>query len=390
AMSEIKKPLAGGSLRAHAARDFHRGFQTKNLVKGAAGGARGVDYQDHDAEYLERRAKSVEAQGGATAKAQEVGEQNAALKERMAQVQSATAQAERNPAEVVLTDLVQAPRDKVEVEDKPQDERRRPKLRPRQESEEPTDQPSAELAAPENELLVEPNSPAHEQHLLSSIAKVLQDPTAEHRVFGALVLQDPAQMRQSLGTPSRVAKHLLVLAGRLIERGQERPGVVEYLARTFLALGPEFGGRAFKDFSGSIGIGSIYPLEVREKIIEIDDRFLPTTKCRFTSGRRILQGRVKEMITIEYPEELRITSFAVKGGGRSGYQLAPLAEKGKYGLRLFQPGEYRLLLLGVDAMGFERMEELKVMVTAAEEPKPAAPAPQAGGLRRATRFNFSK
>jgi hypothetical protein len=361
-MSDVKRPPQ--ALRAHAARDFYRGFMTKNLVKGAGGGARGVDYQDFEADFRDRQAREKSGVDQDT-------------EQRVAAAESSRQQAERDASEVVLVDAVQAPTEKHNPLNPIKGEEKRKKQQPgAQQDQESSQGEGAEEA--DTDLLGEAYDHAHEQHLLNSITKILADPTAEHRVFGALVLQDPEQMRKTLGTPIRVAKHLLVLAGRLMERGQTREQVVDYLAQTLLKLGPGFGGRAFKDFSHSIGIGSIYPLEVHEKLVQVDDKFLSTLKCRFTNGKRILQGKVKDVVVIEYPEDLVITGFAVKGGSRHGYQLAPLKEKGKHGLRFFHPGEYRVLLTGVDPMGFERLEEIRITVTgeAAVQPSKLGVTPE--------------
>ena len=367
-MNDVKRPPQ--ALRAHAARDFYRGFMTKNVVKGAGGGARGVDYQDTEADFKDRLSR------------EKGGVDDEAMQRVAAAATADQQQSERNASEVVLYDLVQNPTEKSNPVDAVQEDERRKKQKWSGPGAPPEKKEDEEAAPEEAELLGEAYDEAHEKHLLNSITKVLADPTEEHRVLGALVLQDPEQMRKTLGTPIRVAKHLLVLAGRLMERGQSRDQVVDYLAQTILKLGSEFGGRAFKDFSFNIGIGSIYPLEVHEKLVQVDDKFLATVKCRFTTSKRMLQGKVKETIVIEYPEELVITGFAVKGGSKHGYQLAPLKEKGKHGLRFFQPGEYRVLLTGIDPMGFERLEEIRVTITGESTVQASKPGAGAEGPRR--------
>lgn len=362
-MSEIKRPPP--ALRSHAARDFHRGFMTKNLVKGAAGGARGVDFQDPEADFKERLEKAGPTKEGGGADAAQVDREAAA-----AQAQAAS-QAAAN-AELQAQQEAQLPKDRVETQHHTPDEERKKKklvLNP----DDPSQDHREKTEVPDEELLADADSEEDRAQKLETITRLLHDATQERRVFGALVLQDPETMRKVLGSPIRVAKHLLVLAGRLLEQGKPRAETVEYVAKTFLTLGGEFGRRAFRDFSGSIGIGAVYPLEVHERLVLLDDNFLPTVKCRFTSGKRILTGKVKEAMVLEYPEDMRITAFAIKGGGRVGYQLAPLREPGRYGLRMFMPGEFRVLVMGVDSMGFERLEEIRLQVTG-DAPVVAAPA----------------
>jgi len=372
-LNDIKRPAPQGgaeSLGAHSARDFNRGFMTKNIIKGAGGGARGVDFQDAEADFLSRGEKP--AAGGPV-----VAEAQASPQGNDAEARALAAQNAERLAQELAAEFAQLQRDKVETPQEYKDEEKKKKKLALREENHNSENEAA--AIPDEEVLAEPVDDDHRAHLLANIARLLQDPTAERRVLGALALTDPEQMRKTLGSPVRVAKHLLVLAGRMLkEKEKERGYVVEYLANTFLALGPEFGKRAFKDFSGAIGIGSIYPLEVHERLLLTDDKFLPTLKCRFTSGRRVLKGMVREMILLEYPADMRITEFGVKGGCKTGYQLTPLKERGKYGLKLFEPGEFRLLMLGVDTMGFERLEELRIQV----EPNPVAAVPKPGAPKK--------
>lgn len=374
-MSDVKRPLANGFMHAHAARDFHRGFATKNVVKGAGGGARGVDFQDTEADFKER----LEKAGPATSTGMQDKDAASSADDAQSATQAAMSQAAQDAAnaEAVVVDA-QLQRDKIETPQEIKDEEKKRKKLILKDDDHREEQ--AEIAAlPDEEITGEPEGDAQRAQMLHNIQRLLQDPTQERRAFGAFVLTEPELMRKTLGTPVRVAKHLLVLSSRMLkEKQQERGHVVDYLAGTFVALGPDFGRRAFKDFSANIGIGSIYPLEVHEKLILVQDNFLPTTKCRFTSGKRMLTTKVKVPIVLEYPEDIRITEFAVKGGSKSGYQLAPMKEKGKYGLKLFEVGEFRVLMLGIDTMGFQRLEEIRITV----EPNPALGLPKPSGPKR--------
>ncbi|MBI5497979.1 MAG: hypothetical protein HY904_23450 [Deltaproteobacteria bacterium] len=382
-MTDIKRPPpspSAGGLHGHAKRDFFRGAMTKHLVKGAAGGARGVDYQDFEAENRERAAnapRTASATGPDAVGAADGDGGGGRQQQQQAQ----------GTSDFINYDAVQAPvvKDGTPAALK-EEEKKKKKLQ--QQQHDPDKEGSGEDAeAGGVDVLAEPNGALHHQQILSSIARLLADPNTERQVYGAFLLMDPEQMKKTLGTPIRVAKHLLVLADRMVQRGQPRTDVLDYVAGTFLKLGPEFGKRAFSDYSRNIGIGSIYPLEVREKLVLADDKFLPTLKCRFTSSKRMLAGKVKETIVLQYPDDVTITEFAVKGGTRKGYQLVPMKEKGKHGLRFFEPGPYQVLIMSTDPMGFERMEEIRVEVTGVVE-KPAAANP--GVPRPTARFSFDR
>lgn len=367
-MAEMKPPGAQG-LHGHALRDFYRGAMTKNLVKGADGGARGVDFQDLEGENKDKEANK--AKGGSAQSS--ASKRRSPAQEKQAQESGATPE---NILQEMLAANQLAKTESTVQEVESQDQRQQKKKSVTQQAREDSQQhqDDADPAATDgatSELMADPTDAAHQASILQSIAKLLADPTTERRAFGAMALTDPELMKKTLGSPVRVAKHLLVLSSRMVEQGRPREDVLNYLTQTFLALGTDFGKRAFKDFSVNIGIGTFYPLEIRERLLLADDDFLPTIKCRFTSTRRMLATKVKEMVVLEYPEDMTLTEFAVKGGTRNGYVLAPLKEKGKHGLRFFEPGEYKVLLMGHDAMGIERMEEIKVDVTGASTARPA-------------------
>ncbi len=378
-MSDVKRNNGPAGLHAHAKRDYFRGYQTKNMIKGAGGGARGVDFQDFEAENKDKDANTPKS--GQQQQAQ--GSRKKSTAEHKQEQHAGGAIPENIIAEMLASQQQQKVDAAVnEISDRDPDHQKKKQQQQQQHQEQPeqdtpqTTKPEETWQAPApaaNVDVAPANDPVHHQAVLSSIAKMLADPNLERQVYGAFSMTQPEHMKKTLGTPVRVAKHLLVLSSRMLEKGDPRPGVVEYLAGTFLALGPEFGRRAFKDFSVNIGIGSIYPLEVREKLIALNEGFLPTMKCRFTASKRVLQAKVKQAIVLEYPEDMIIKEFAVKGGTRQGYQLAPLKEKGKHGLRFFVPGTFAVLLLGTDAMGMERLEEIKVEV-AADAAAVAAPA----------------
>jgi hypothetical protein len=373
-MADVKQPrfVAPDHRTAHSLRDFQRGFQTKNMVKGAAGGARGVDFQDHEAEFMDRvkdgKAAAVGGAGGGSGAGAESRAEVLAQQVAAAQAQSSDTSAVV-PTDVVQPQFVQR-QDKVEVKEDPK-KRKFTGSEQRKEEDQPDESQLEEL------FDSVPTGAAEREHLQKVIERLLQDPMHERRAFGALFLTQPEDIKRVMGTPVRAAKHLLMLASRMVAHQRPREEVVNYLAETFIAFGHEFGRRAFKDFSVNVGIGSVYPLEVRERCVAINEDFLPTTtRVRFTSSKRWLQGKIKETLVLEYPEELVITEFAVKGGTRPGYQLVPMKQKGKHGLRFFVPGEYLVLLLCQDALGFERLEQVKVTVEGVVDQPKSAVAPR--------------
>jgi len=382
-MADVRAPGAQG-LHGHALRDFYRGAQTKNLIKGADGGARGVDFQDLEGENKDKEANKAAkggAQGSATRRrspAQERAQEGGQTPENILQEMLAANQ------QAKVDSTVQ------EVESQDQKDKKRKHPQPHQPTEDPeSEEGPASTDGATVELLQEPSDDAHQASILSSISRLLADPSTERKAFGALALTNPELIKKTLGSPVRVAKHLLVLSSRMVEQGRPRDDVLGYLTSTFLALGTDFGKRTFKDFSVNIGIGTFYPLEIRERLLLANEDFLPTIKCRFTSSRRLMAAKVKETIVLEYPEDMTITEFAVKGGTRKGYVLAPLKEKGKHGLRFFVPGEYKVLIMGHDPRGIERMEEIKIDVAAADvaAPPPVAKAPTAA---QPARFSFDR
>lgn len=385
-MSDVKH--TPGGRHAHSLRDFNRGFQTKNVVKGAGGGARGVDFQDTAGEFLDRINNPGNATEGDPQQSSRPKAPHAEALQQVAATKAAASSAAVDPSLVVPVDTVQvqmaAQASKAEIKDDPKKQKFTGEQR-RDDEPLPTDE---EIEALLEEEPAGENAEAAREHTLSVIARLLADPMTERKAFGAVALTNAEEIKSLMGTPVRCAKHLLVLAGRMLKRGQPREDVLNYLASTFVAFGEDFGRRAFKDYSQNIGIGLVYPLEVRERLVLAHEDFLTTLKCRFTSGRRMLSGRARDVIILEYPEDLMITEFAVKGGSRAGYQLAPMKAKNKHGLRLFEAGEYRVLLMGVDAHGFERMEEIRITV----EPAPEVARPKGPIARplppRPKRFSF--
>jgi hypothetical protein len=184
------------------------------------------------------------------------------------------------------------------------------------------------------------------------------------RIYGTLRLLDPADMRAGLGTPLRVARHLRVVADRMLASGQfSRDEVLQYLTGCFVNLGRDFGGSALRSFAFSVGISAIYPLEVIAHATKVIPEFLPrTTLAPFVTGRKRRRLKAGKVSTLSCDPAIKITGFALKGGGEPGYQFAPRQQPGEFALCVLTPGYYTLLLMGLDAYGLERVQELRLAV----------------------------
>lgn len=377
----------------HSFRDFARGFQTKNLVKGMNGGTRGVDFQDDNAEAIERfeRAaaeRSSSARAGAVTAVADVGggdsfdnvdaapDFSLVVPDVGAQEKSEDTRRRRLEAERIKKKIKRAWDDQDEEADPDEDEE------------------DDEDAAPEDVPDDAPDSPfatrvidrALRRAQADVIEQLLQDPSVELRVYGTLRLQQPEEMRRALGTPLRVARHLNVLARRLLTLdGARRPTVVAYLASCMRALGPGFGQSVLSSFSAGVGIGEVYPLEVIDSLLLMDPHFVPNLSrgAFLTSSPRVeLFEGVAGLV--QAPPDMKVTAFALKGGGNVGYEFFPATEPGAFHLLLDTAGRYRLLLRGVHADKRELLQEIRVNVrperraTSRDVPVPAeAPAPAA-------------
>lgn len=380
----------------HSARDFNRGLQTKNLVKGAAGGARGVDYQDHDAEYLERRDSSAAQNAksaAATAKTHQAVQQ-AQVKEVLKQQEIAatgvpggtpdSADDQFDPRMIlnhnaVTKETPEQQRQKLEAE-----KLKKKLLDPNAPDD---DDESDEEGAPDDEAAADDTpeegptvfADAHTDRVMKKasadiVARLLDDPEVELKLYGTLAMRSAEDIKEAFRTPLRVARHLNVLARRLTDGREGRPAAVRAIADTILELGPVFGRRVLSSFQAGVGIGEVYPLEVLEDIVLRSPRFVPHVKLApFLQTPPRVQGTEGEPLEVRCDPALKITAFALKGGGYPGYAFEPAPEPGCFSLLVDTAGRYQLLLLGVDAQKNEALQELRVHV------KPAGKTPLARG-----------
>jgi len=252
----------------HAARDLRRGFMTKHIVKGAAGGTRGVDYQDFDAEYLEKRDGSDALNARASNK--EAALATRLMKEAVKAQGSHSEQAKQSgpvggaraidtvdSRQVVNVTASKVETEKVDPKIKLADEKVKRKLLLQNEAEEEEiEHDDDESDANEEDIeWVGPFADHDVDGLLASsnndqILRLIQDPEVEMRIYGTLRLLDPSDMREALGTSLRVARHLRVVAERMLASGEfKRNEIIHYLTGSMINMGKEFGGSAMRAFA---------------------------------------------------------------------------------------------------------------------------------------------
>ena len=365
---------------AHAKRDFVRGLQTKNIVKGAAGGIRGVDYQDRQAEYLERRdgAAAVNLRAGdkETEQANELmrqavnGQAQSTETKSSSKTSQALAKDGMDARQAVNVTSSEAKQEKINPKTLAKDEKiKRKLLLADDEDEQEENDEEEELDQEEDIEWVGPFADPDVDKILrkssnAQILRLIQDPEVEMRIYGTLRLLDPQDMRKALSTPLRVARHLRVVADRMLDAGEfERDEVVHYLAGSLINLGKDFGGPALRAFANSVGISSIYPLEVIQQVAEIAPSYLPKlTLAPFITGRKTRTVKAGKTFELRCDPDLRITGLALEGGGMPGYQFAPRADPGLFAFNILSPGRFCFLLQGLDKYGFERIQRYFINV----------------------------
>lgn len=378
----------------HAHRDFSRGLQTKNIVKGAAGGIRGVDYQDRDAEYIERRdgAAAVNLRAGdkETEHANRLmreavqGQGQAQKTSKSTATQTTLATDSMDARQLVNVTAAEAKTEKRDVKAQLKEEKIKRKLLLQDEAAADEDLDDEEAQTEDEDIeWVGPFADPDVDRILRKvstdmISRLVQDPETEMRIYGTLRLLDPQDMRAALSTPLRVARHLRVVADRMFDSGEfGRDDVVQYLAGSLINLGKDFGGPALRAFASSVGISRIYPLEVIHRVANIAPSFVPKlTLAPFISGRKTRTVKAGKTFELRCDPDLRITSLALKDGGMPGYQFAPRSEPGVFAFNILTPGRFTFLLLGLDNYGFERLQSFDINVADAvtgEIPDPLAP-----------------
>ncbi len=354
--------------------------KTRRTVKGAAGGMKGVDYED------DRRADPTTTPATSGKGSNRVGQgphrvdpSHMPIGENVDEAMLAKLHAPKEEGEMILDDedaitrdmkaRLRAkhvvPRDRLTIDkDAPELLRRRKWEFEDEESEEEIEQPEEiDLEAIAEAIASADDDPQERGHLFDSDKATLGDPS----------LTDPDQIREALGSPISYAKHSMILSACFRRAtGASREEAIAYLASMFVSVSERaFGRMALREFGPSTGIVDIYPLEVIERVLTAHPGFL--SKHGF--GRIFSKTRnrpdtpismvVDRPCVLRYPADLIIRGFALKGGGHPGYRFEPAATPGEYHLTVSAPGPFALLVSAITRSGYTVIDRLNTEVRVA-------------------------
>ncbi len=352
---------------------------TRRSVAGAAGGMRGVDYEDDRRPQLGEPGEGHEGERarGLPAEAKDV---------RGAPIPGAGSEenrqrgAEPDPSKIVREDESAAAdpaarrrkrlvaRDRLTIDKDAPEVRRK---RKRSDDEEDPSERSADQMLEWSDGLDDGGARVSRAHLFEA--------GAAHQP-GDLDLLDPDEIHRALETPLAYAKHCMILGEAFRHStGATRAEAIAYLGRLFAGPSdPAFGRLALKEFGPSTGIVDIYPLELVEHMLQKYPGFLPKVGFgRFFSreGERAERYQTDTLtpITLAYPEELKVRGFALIGGGRPGYRFEPGESPGTYRLLFHAPGSFHCAVSALSRTGHTLIERLSVEVRRApgdERPLP--------------------
>ena len=199
---------------------------------------------------------------------------------------------------------------------------------------------------------------------------------------GAPGLLMPDEIQAAFGSPFDYAKHCMLLAETFAQStGALREEAVRYLAALFLGLSDRrFGRRALLAWGPDTGILDVYPLEVIEHVLETQPEFLPRVRFGRWIAPELGEAPQSELtvaadlpLFLTVPEDVMVRGFAIKGGDRPGYCFEPGPDLATYALSLGSPGRYRLLMSARTPQGDTLVDRLQVRVLG--PPAPARPRP---------------
>lgn len=360
---------------------------TRRTVKGAAGGLKGVDYEDDW--WAQPGAERRPVREGAGLRPGEEGARRAA----------AQAQAEGRPQNTREGAEGTDQEDETILDDEDAVTRDAKARRNRQNL--ARDRLSVDKDAPEiireRSWDSEEEEPAEDEEEdrwqdLDAIGEAIADAPSRAALFqtderpppGTPGLTDPAEIRRFMETPVRYAQHAMLLAEAFMRHtGATRAEGVAYLARLFMALpDPAFSQAAFRQLGPATGIIDIYPLEVVEHIIEDYPAFLPRHRFGrvFHTEQASLLVDPGEEAPLYYEPTLKIRGFGVKGGGELGYRFEPSEARDAYTLSIEASGRFTLLVCGRRPSGETELQRLEVTVTGEAAPRPAPPPRDAAAV----------
>ena len=367
---------------------------TRRTVKGAAGGLKGVHYED-DRRPDPATKRSPEAERIQKTKAEQI---QASRHEAIAAARAMGAAAAAEPAEKTT-----APKEEQEmILDDEDANSREAKAKQKRRAVVSRDRFTVDKDAPDRrrkvrwDLLSEEEEEALDEaepdvDFEAIAAAVHLSKASRSHLFlpddrpspGAPGLLLPDEIYAAFGSPLDYAKHCMLLAESFAQTtGATRDEAVRYLTTLFLGLADvRFGRRALLAWGPDTGILDIYPLEVIELVLREHPAFLP--RVRF--GRWIapelgddpqfeLTVTPELPLFLTVPEDVTVRGFAVKGGARPGYCFEPGPQRSTYALTLGLPGQYELLMSARDPTGDTLVDRIKVRVLGPVAGPPARPA----------------
>ena len=340
---------------------------TKRTVKGAAGGMLGVDYEDtrRPDPFLTRGDSSLSEDGPDQRQAlrgDAEGEGSVAINYR-----NTDSSKDHRPDRSAFSDNGKD-QDAGDLTARKKQRKKIKKLRHSKESDEEQQSGHEESSEAFEDRFEEFDSADATQ--LSDRPKSKYFDEDELGQPGDLNLVNPDTIQRRLGSPMAYAKHVMILAEAFRKNtGATRKEAISYMASMFLSLtDTRFGWSALKEFGHGTGIIDIYPLEVIEEVMKKYPGHLP--KISFgrifaTSEKEddVLRTDTDTPLMLTYPEELKIRSFALKGGGVPGYTFEPAKDNGTYKLHFRAPGRFNILIASLNRAGFSLIEALTIVVS---------------------------
>ena len=339
---------------------------TKRTVKGAAGGMLGVDYEDtrRPDPFLNRGDSSIDDDGPEQRQAlrgEGDGDGGAAINFR-----STDASKDHRPDRSAFSDTGND-QDAGDLTARTKQRRKIKKARHAKESDEEQHSNHDESSEPFEDRFEEFDSAEAGQNPDRPKSKYFED--TELGQPGDLSLVNPDTIQRRLGSPMAYAKHVMILAEAFRKNtGATRSEAISYMASMFLSLtDTRFGWSALKEFGHGTGIIDIYPLEVIEEIMVKYPGHLPKVSFgrifkKSDKEEDILRTDTDTPLLLSYPEELKIRSFALKGGGVPGYTFEPAEKLGTYKLQIRAPGRFNVLIASLNRSGFSLIEALTIAV----------------------------
>ena len=197
--------------------------------------------------------------------------------------------------------------------------------------------------------------------------------------LGHLELTDPNEMQRQLGPSGRFAQHAMLLAEARQKEGASRETALEYLAQLYLRCRDRaYANKALRDFGPATGIIDLYPLELVDLLLERHPTMLSKVSrgTIFTpTAETTYKGTARQPMLLQYPPELKLRGFAVKGGHHIGYTLEPADSPGTYQLTIDTPGKFTLLFSAIAGGGQLVVETARALIAENPEAEEGQPKP---------------